>query len=319
MTNKPIKIMITGANGFIGKALCQTLAEREYHVIATLREKPKQEASKILFNIVGDINSKTDWSQALAGVDIVIHLAARVHIMEEKAIEPLELYREVNVQGTLNLAQQAVTAGVKRFIFTSSIKVLGEERCEPYTHQDNAAPADDYALSKWEAEQGLQKIAQHQSLELVILRFPLVYGEGVKANFRRLIQWVEKGVPLPFKAINNARSLLYLGNLLDAIETCCQHPHASGNTFLVSEGTDISTPKLIQHLAYHLQTPSRLFSVSPKWLERGLDLLGKKAEAQRLLGSLLVDNSHTCSTLDWQPPYSMDEGLANTLVYYKNS
>jgi UDP-glucose 4-epimerase len=311
---------VTGANGFIGSALCQVLSGQEYTVIAALRKQPFQKELKPAFAVVGDIHQKTDWSHALANVDTVIHLAARVHVMEESVTKPLDLYREVNVQGTLNLAKQAVKAGVTRFIFASSIKVLGEERDKPYTHRDNPNPVDDYALSKWEAEQGLQQIVQHQAMDAVILRFPLVYGEGVKANFLRLMQWVDKGVPLPLKAVNNRRSLLYLGNLLDAIHICCQHPKAGGNTFLISDGDDLSTAELIQRLGDHLKPPSaRLFSIPPKMLNRILILLGKRAEARRLLGSLCVDNHHICSTLDWQPPYSVDEGLANTFVHYKNT
>ncbi len=317
--NSSIKILVTGANGFIGSALCQALVQQGYRVIATLRKEPQQAIANISWVVVGDINSETDWSNALTGVNIVIHLAARVHIMQEKATQALNLYREVNVAGTLNLAHQAVKVGVKRFIFASSIKVLGEERDKPYTHQDKAKPMDDYAVSKWEAEQGLQQIAQHQALELVILRFPLVYGKGVKANFLHLIQWVDKGMPLPLGAVNNARSLLYLGNLLDAIRVCCQHPQAGGKVFLISDEEALSTAKLIQRVAYHLQKPARLFSMPPSVLNGLLTLLGKKAIAKRLLGSLIVDNSYISSSLAWKPPYSLDEGLAKTLIDYKNS
>ncbi len=317
--NSSIKILVTGANGFIGSALCQILVQQGYSVIGALRNKPQQVASDISWVAVGDINSETDWSSALIGVNIVIHLAARVHVMQEKATQPLDLYREVNVLGTLNLAHQAVKAGVKRFIFASSIKVLGEERDKPYMHQDNANPVDEYAVSKWEAEQGLQQMSEHQTLELVILRFPLVYGEGVKANFLRLVQWVDKGIPLPLKSVNNARSLLYLGNLLDAISVCAQHPQAGGKVFLISDEEALSTAKLIQRLAYHLQKPARLFSIPPSGLNSLLILLGKKAIAKRLLSSLMVDNSHIGLVLGWKPPYSLDEGLANTLIDYKNS
>ena len=319
MMHSSIKVLVTGANGFIGSALCQALGEQGYHVIAALRKPSYQDELKTFSIVVGDINDQTDWTNALLNVDIVIHLAARVHVMEEKATKPLDLYREVNVQGTLNLARQAIKAGVKRFVFASSIKVLGEERDKPYTHLDHPNPVDDYALSKWEAEQGLLQMLQHQAMDAVILRFPLVYGQGVKANFLRLMQWVDNGVPLPLKAVNNARSLLYLGNLLDAIHRCCQHPKAGGNTFLISDGKDLSTAELIQRLGYHLESPARLFSISTKLLNRLLILLGKRAEARRLLGSLCVDNRHLCSTLDWQPPYSVDEGLANTLLHYKNT
>ncbi len=316
--NSSIKILVTGANGFIGSALCQTLVQQGYRVIAALRKEPQQAIANISWVVVGDINSETDWSNALTGVNIVIHLAARVHIMQERTTQPLDLYREVNVAGTLNLAHQAVKVGVKRFIFASSIKVLGEERDKLYTDQDKANPVDAYAISKWEAEQGLQEIAQYQALELVILRFPLVYGKGVKANFLHLIKWVDKGIPLPLKSVNNARSLLYLGNLLDAMSVCCQHPKAGGKVFLISDEEVLSTAKLIQRVAYHLQKPARLFSIPASILNSVLILLGKKAVAKRLLGSLTVDNSYISSSLAWKPPYSLDEGLAKTLIDYKN-
>lgn len=312
-------VLVTGANGFIGNALCQVLVEKGYTVIGALRKQSYQKKQSPTFVVVGDISHQTDWTHALANVDIVIHLAARVHVMKERATKPLDLYREVNAKGTLNLAKQAVKAGVKRFIFASSIKVLGEERDTPYTHKDKAKPADDYALSKWEAEQGLQQIVLNQGMDLVILRFPLVYGQGVKANFLRLMQWVDKGIPLPLKAVNNARSLLYLGNLVDAIHFCCQHPKAGGNIFLISDGEDFSTAELIQHIGHHMQSPARLFSISPKLLNRGLALLGRRAEARRLLGSLIVDNHSICATLNWHPPYSLAEGLANTIADYKNT
>lgn len=319
MTKRATKILVTGANGFIGKALLSVLVQQGYEVIAAVRNLSSQKEFSTSMIAVGNIDQKTDWTKALKGVHIVIHLAARVHIMAERSAEALSLYRQVNVLGTLNLAQQAIKAGVTRFIFASTIKVLGEERSKPYTHQDIAAPADAYALSKWEAEQGLQQLSQQYNLEVIILRFPLVYGAGVKANFLRLIKWVDKGVPLPFGAINNKRSLVYLGNLVDAITVCCQHYKASGKVFLISDGVDLSTTELIQRLAYHLQVKARLFSIDPWLIDNILTLLGKKSEARRLLGSLTVDNSYLCSVLNWQVPYSIDEGLANTISDYKNS
>lgn len=224
---------MTGASGFVGQALCAELLRHGYCVRGAVRQVEGRTALQEVGEsvAVGAINAATDWTAALDGCEVVVHLAARVHVMDDKAVDPLAEFRETNTEGTLNLVRQAVRAGVKRFIFISSIKVNGEGRDAAYLETDTPAPADAYAISKWEAEQGLQRIAADTGLEVVILRPPLVYGPGVKANFLRLMQLVQKGWPLPLGAIHNRRSLLYLGNFVDAIRLCVEHPAAAGQTF----------------------------------------------------------------------------------------
>src|SRR5690606_35447103 len=267
---------------------------------------------------VGSIGATTDWSLALADISVVIHSAARVHVMHDTASEPLAKFREVNVDGTLTLARQAADAGVKRFIFISSIKVNGEGTLcgKPYTAFDTPAPEDPYGIAKMEAEQGLRLIADETGMEVVIIRPVLVYGPGVKANFLSMMRWVHKGIPLPLGAINNSRSLVSLDNLVDLIVTCIDHPAAANQTFLVSDGEDLSTTELLRRVGAAVDKIARLLPVPQKLLEFGASLLGKKAVAQRLLGYLQVDISHTCSTLGWKPSVTVDEALAKTADFY---
>jgi UDP-glucose 4-epimerase len=263
------------------------------------------------------MNGKTDWTAALTGCDTVVHLAARAHVMGDTSQNPLALYRATNTDATLNLARQAAQAGVKRFVFISTIKVNGEGRDAPYRETNTPAPKDAYAISKWEAEQGLRQIAVDTGLEVVILRPPLVYGPGVKANFMRLIQIVKKGWPLPLGAIRNRRSLLYLGNFVDAIRLCAEHPAAAGQTFLLDDGEPISTPELIRSVARALGRPAHLLAVPVGVLEWAGTLLGKRAAVARLTDSLFVDSSAIRSYLEWTPPYSMSAGLAITVAALK--
>jgi len=232
--------------------------------------------------------------------------------MNDAAQDPLALYRATNTEATLNLARQAAKAGVKRFVFISTIKVNGEGRVAAYRETDAPTPEDAYAISKWEAEQGLQRIARETGLEVVILRPPLVYGPGVKANFLRLMRTVERGWPLPLGAIHNQRSLLYLGNLVDAIRVCVEHPAAAGQTFLLDDGEPVSTPELIRAVARAMGRPAHLLAVPVSVLELAGALLGKRAAVARLTGSLYVDSSAIRSRLGWRPPYSMEAGLAAT-------
>ncbi len=234
--------------------------------------------------------------------------------MDDTSQDPLALYRAINTEATLNLARQAAQAGVKRFVFISTIKVNGEGGDVPYRESDVPAPADAYAMSKWEAEQGLQQIAQETGLEVVILRPPLVYGPGVKANFRRLMRIVEQGWPLPLGAIRNRRSLLYLGNFVDAIRLCIEHPDAAGQTFLLDDGHPVSTPDLIHALAGAMRRPARLLAVPMGMLNLAGSLLGKRAAVARLTGSLYADGSAIRMRLGWTPPFSMEAGLARTLA-----
>ena len=310
-----MKVLVTGASGFVGRELCVTLLRSGRSVRGALRQV---EGRPILLGVepvvVGTINSETDWKAAVAGCDVVVHLAARVHVMGDKARNPLAEFREVNAEGTLNIARQAAQNGVQRFIFISTVKVNGEGRDEPYREIDVPGPEDAYAISKWEAEQGLHRIAQETGLEVVILRPPLVYGPGVKANFQRLIRTVERGWPLPLGAIANRRSLLYLGNFVDAIRLCIEHPAAAGQTFLLDDGVAVSTPKLIRRLAHAMGRPARLLAVPVGALEFAGALLGKRAAVARLTGSLYVDSSAIRSRLGWVPPFSMEAGLAATVA-----
>jgi len=237
--------------------------------------------------------------------------------MDDEAKDPLAEFRQVNAEGTLNLARQAAQAGVKRFVFVSSIKVNGEGRDEPYRETDEPAPEDAYSLSKWEAEQGLHEIAHETGLEVVILRPPLVYGPGVKANFQRLVRTVGRGWPLPLAAIHNRRSLLYLGNFVDAIRCCVEHPAAAGQTFLLDDGEAVSTPELIRALAQAMGRPARLLAVPVGVLEVAGALLSKRAAVERLTRSLYVDSSLIRSRLGWTPPHSMAQGLAATVAFTK--
>jgi nucleoside-diphosphate-sugar epimerase len=311
-----MKVLVTGANGFVGRELDGELLRRGYLVRGALRQFGSgaslvDGAEPV---VVGTINAATDWKAALAGCDVVVHLAARVHVMHDKASDPLAEFREVNTEATLNLARQAAQAGVRRFIFISTIKVNGEGRDEPYREADAPAPLDAYAISKWEAEQGLQRIAQETGLEVVILRPPLLYGPGVKANFLRLLRVVARGWPLPFGAVRNRRSLLYLGNFVDAIRLCVEHPGAAGQTFLLDDGKPVSTPDVARALARAMNRPARLLAVPVGVLQFVGTLLGKRAEVARLAGSLYVDSSAIRSRLGWKPPFSMEEGLAATVA-----
>ena len=308
-----MKVMVSGANGFVGRVLCSHLDSYRHLVVPTVRR-----ASGLAGEVViGDIDYMTDWTAALDGCDAVVHLAARVHVMHDTAQNPLALYRDTNTEATLNLARQSAQAGVKRFVFISTIKVNGEGRDAPYRETDAPAPEDAYAISKWEAEQGLVRIAEETGLEVVILRPPLVYGPGVKANFLRLMQLVQKGWPLPLGAINNRRSLLYLGNFVDAIRVCVEHPTAAGQTFLLDDGQAVSTPELIRAVARAMDRPARLISVPVGMLQLAGALLGKRDAVARLTGSLWVDSSLIRTRLGWMPPYSMEAGLEATMASAK--
>ena len=305
-----MKALVTGANGFIGKALCARLAASGYGVVPAVRSKSglPQEV------VVGNLDALTDWRLALSGCDAVIHLAARVHVMDDTAQNPLGQYRATNTEATLNLARQAAGAGVKRFIFISSIKVNGEGRDAPYRETNTAAPEDAYAISKWEAEQGLRQITQETGLKIVILRPPLVYGPGVKANFLQLMHIVQKGWPLPLGAVRNRRSLLYLGNFVDAIRLCVEHPAAAGQTFLLDDGLPVSTPELILALGRAMNRQVTLLPVPVGVLKWCGALIGKRAQVERITSSLYVDSSHIRTQLGWTPPYTMEAGLAETVA-----
>lgn len=307
-----MKVLVTGASGFVGMALYAKLVGHGHEVVPAVRRKsglPHEVA-------LGNLDASTDWGSALTTCDAVVHLAARVHVMDDAAQNPLALYRQTNTDATLNLARQAAQAGVKRFVFVSTIKVNGEGRDAPYREIDAAAPEDEYAISKWEAEQGLRQIELETGLEVVILRPPLVYGPGVKANFLRLMKVVQQGWPLPLGAIKNRRSLLYLGNFVDAIRVCIEHPAAAGQTFLVDDGQTVSTPELIRAMAKAMDRPARLLTVPVSLLQMAGWIMGRSAAVSRLTGSLYLDSQAIRSQLDWLPPYSMEAGLAQTVAAF---
>ncbi|PWB36002.1 NAD-dependent dehydratase [Pseudomonas sp. SDI] len=312
-------VLLTGASGFVGKAVLERLLAKGQAVVAAFRQVPVQVDPRVTVARIAALDATTDWQCALAGVDTVIHSAARVHVMNDTEADPLAAFRKVNVEGTLNLARQAAAAGAKRFVFISSIKVNGEgtPKGRPYTADDVPAPADPYGVSKMEAEAGLRILAKEIGLEVVIVRPVLVYGPGVKANFLAMMRWLDKGVPLPFGAIDNRRSLVALGNLADLVVTCVDHPAAANQTFLVSDGEDLSTSGLLRRMAKALGRPARLLPVPSRLLEWGAALLGKHSLSQRLCGSLQVDIEKTRSLLSWKPPISVDDALGLTARDYQ--
>lgn len=314
-------VLLTGATGFVGRFLCQRLLTGGRRVLGTLlpSEQPAILVSGVEPAVVEPLSSGTDWHGALEGVDTVIHLAARVHVMDDPAADPLGEFRKVNTEGTTKLARDAAKAGVKRLVFISSVKVNGEENNLPYSEESPANPADPYGISKWEAEIVLRQIESETGLEVVIVRPPLVYGPGVKANFFRMIQTVQRGIPLPLASITNRRSLIYVGTLVDALATCAAHPAAAGKTYLVSDGEDVSTPELIRRTAAALNIPARLFPVPLSLMRLAGTVTGKSAAVDRLTGSLTVDSSKIRQELGWTPPFTMEEGLAATAAWYTES
>jgi nucleoside-diphosphate-sugar epimerase len=306
----PDGILVTGASGFVGCQLMKRLADQP-SVAVWGAVRAGMESDHSGFVSVGEINGDTDWSEALLGQRVIVHTAARAHIMDDKAADPLTEFRKVNVAGTLNLARQAASAGVERFVFLSSIKVNGEQTKpgQYFKAEDEPAPEDPYGISKWEGELGLLKVAEETGMEVVIIRPPLVYGPGVKGNFASMLRLVAKGFPLPLGAIHNKRSLVALDNLIDLIITCIDHPAAANQVFLVSDGTDLSTSELLRQVGSAMGRPARLLPVPAGLMQLGATILGKKAIAQRLLGSLQVDISKVRDLLDWEPPVSVDEGL----------
>lgn len=301
-------ILVTGASGFVGRALCAELARRGRPYRAASRE------ARPGFTAVGPLDEATDWSEALLGVDRVVHLAARVHVMDDRAADPLAEFRRANVAATLNLARQAAATGVRRFVFASSIKVNGEVTApgRPFTADDVPQPQDPYGVSKLEAEQGLLALACETGMEVVIVRPPLVYGPGVQANFRSMLRWLQRGVPLPLGAVRNRRTLVASDNLVDLVIACLDHPAAANQVLLAGDGEDLSTPDLLRRAAAALGTRARLVPVPAPLLQAAATLAGRGDVARRLCGSLQLDTARTRRLLGWTPPVAVDEALART-------
>jgi nucleoside-diphosphate-sugar epimerase len=312
------RVLVTGATGFIGSMLCEALARSGYRVRGALRSDRSMPGALAEKVIVGEINVTTDWTQALQGVDAVIHTAARAHALHAGRAAA-DLYSATNARGTQRLASAAAQANVRRFVFLSSVKVNGEEtRARAYTSLDTPQPQDDYALSKWHAEQSLVAVAARSGMEAVVVRAPLVYGPRVRANFLRLLHWVERGWPLPLGAVRNTRSLVSIWNLCDFLLQVLKHPNASGATWMVSDGEDLSTPDLIRRVSTAMGRRARLFSMPVGLLRLFAGLSGRSGELARLCGSLAVDMTPARIELGWSPRVSVDEALALTVAWYLN-
>ena len=317
-------VLVTGASGFLGSALCASFRAQGHMVRAAVRCPDSMSSADGLDVVaVGELGAQTDWSAALPGVDCVIHCAARAHVMHETEADALAAYRAVNVEGTRRLAEQATAAGVRRLVYLSSIKVNGEstdglprpfgalnnDGSPCFARDDEASPEDPYGVSKWEAEQALWVVAANTGLEVVVVRPPLVYGLGAKGNLARLLKLVRLGVPLPLGMVLNQRSLIGLDNLVDLLIRCVDHPAAAGQTLLVSDGEDVSTPDVLRHMAAGLGCSVRLLPVPVRLLRMAGRVLRKQAELDRLVGSLQIDSRHTRELLNWSPPVSVAEGI----------
>jgi nucleoside-diphosphate-sugar epimerase len=318
------KILVTGANGFIGHSLCEELVKRKKKVCGAIRNKSVlKDYNNIEYFEVGNIDPQTNWESALSNVDCIVHCAGIAHVKKKKKLETERVLNNTNVEGTKKLALQAAKAGIKRLIFLSSIKVNGENTYDVgskkknsmnndkkiFTHLDEPSPKDLYGFSKWKAEEKLLNVSGQTDLEVVILRLPLVYGSGVKGNLNRLIKLIESGIPLPFKMIKNQRSMIGLDNLIDLIILCIDHPKAAGKTFLVSDGEDLSTPELLRYIASSMNCNLRLFSLPIIFLKFISNIFNYKYEFNKLIGSLKIDNQYTYKILNWLPPVSASEGI----------
>lgn len=319
-----MKLLVTGATGFVGTAFCRSLDRYlpqfpHTSIYGVVRDTAQthQLPPNVQAIVAPSLLDLTQRQDVLSQVDCIVHLAARVHQMQDTATDPLAEFRAINTEATRQLAIAAAKAGVRRFIYLSSIKVNGDGQAEAYTELTKPVPQDPYGISKWEAECALHEVAAQTGLEVIILRPPLIYGAGVKANFFQLIRLTQRGIPLPLGCINNARSLLFVGNLVDAIWACTDSPTAAGHTFLVSDGQNVSTSELIRALARALECPVRLIPISLAWLRWIGRMTGKTAAIERLTGSLTIDSSKIRQVLNWQPPYSLEQGLQATVDWYR--
>lgn len=318
-------ILVTGASGFVGRALLSRLDSEGQHLLrAAFRPSSEtvMDRERIERTVISGLDPETDWSAALHNIEAVVHCAARVHVMNETASDPLAEFRRINLEGSLALARQAQQAGVQRFIFLSSIKVNGEQTSlgRPFTADDKPAPTDPYGISKMEAEQALLELGRTGKMQVVIIRPVLVYGPGVKANFLSMMRWLDKGMPLPLGGItHNRRSLVALDNLVDLITVCLAHPAAAGQVFLASDGEDLSTTGMLQRLGRALDKSPTLLPVPASWLTLAARLIGKKGIAQRLCGSLQVDISKNRELLGWSPPITVDAAFRKTVDAYRRA
>jgi nucleoside-diphosphate-sugar epimerase len=334
IAGKSGRVLVTGANGFVGTALWEALAgngiatrlavrnaqacDAVQRRIGTMEGDLGAETAKIEVVRVGDLSANTDWQAALAGVDVIVHLAGRAHVFREHAADPLAAYRSVNVEGTKRLAEAAVAQKVRRLIYVSSVKVNGERTLErAFDEHDLSQPEDAYGISKWEAELALWDLASRKPMEMVVLRPTLIYGPGVKGNFYALMRAIARGIPLPIASVKNRRSLLYVGNFVDAILRSIGHPAAAGKTYLVADDEGMSSPDLARHVGSALGHPARLLAFPPRLLSLGAAALGKTAAMARLLGSLQVDNCKIRRELSWEPSTNIEQGLAATAKWYR--
>ena len=316
-----MKVLLTGATGFIGKALVAELIQQNFHISITVRQKTNLFPDEVKQFVVGDFESNPDFSTSLAEIDCVIHLAGRAHVIDKAKASVLDEFRKVNTELTLNLAKQAVTARVERFIFLSSIGVNGNQNTQPFLEIDIPNPQEPYAISKYEAEQGLINLAKNSNLEVVIVRPPLVYGNNVPGNFGRLVQWAGSRIilPLPLGAVNNARTLIAIDNLVSFIITCTLHPKAANEVFLISDDDNLSTTQLLKKIAKAFNKKALLLPIPVSWMVFVAKLLGKEADAVRLFSSLIVDSSKARDLLEWYPVTTMDEQLNKMTTNEKNS
>jgi len=320
------KVLVTGADGFVGKVVCRRLLEAGYTPRAALWNAelwPKLQAATSglsEFAVIGDLGANPNLNDALENVAAIVHLAARVHVMQDDTLDPLKEYRRVNVDGTEALACAAAKLGVRRMVFVSTVKVNGESSSgKPFTEGDPPDPQDPYAVSKWEAEEALRRVAAKTGLEIVIVRPPLVYGPGVRANFLRLMSLVERGIPLPLPDTKNRRSLVGVENLADLLTLCASHPGAVNETFMVSDREDVTTRDLIARIARVLGRSARFVPISEFAVRFAARLVGKEDAINRLLGSLTVSSDKAGQRLGWKPPVTLDSGLAATAGWYLES
>jgi UDP-glucose 4-epimerase len=312
------RILLTGSTGFIGSVITVQFKSSDYQLCPVVRYL--KDDSPLNAIEVGDIDGNTDYNGALSDVDVVIHVAARAHMMSDESSDPLAEYRKVNVEGSENLARQAAAAGVKRFVFISSVKVSGESTTakSPYSELMKPAPEDAYGQSKYEAEEVLKQVAADTGMEVVIIRPPLVYGAGVKANFLSLLKLSTLSIPLPFGTVNNKRSMVYVGSLVDFIIRCIDHPNAANQTFLVSDGEDLSLKSLITYIRKAMGKSPLLLPVPVGLFKLAGKLTGKSGVVDRLVGNLQVDSSKARELLDWTPPYTVEQGIAATVLDFNN-